>query len=153
MSIGFGLQKCAFAHSVIPLKILNNPSLKEGCVVHLLQYTKYKKLPSGYDQEALAALSHFPELQKVPVKFRIKKSYCTLKTKPTLLSLFMPKGHCSFVIINNKAIKKLTPIMFENLPENARIGIIGHELSHVADFSKKNTWQSFKTVIGHLSKH
>ena len=151
---GIGLLNCAFAQAVTPLKIISNPSFEEGSVVHLLQYTKYKKLPSGYEQEALAAFSHFPELQKVPVKFRVKKSYCPLKTRPALLSMFMPKGHRSYVIIiSNKTIQKLTPLMFENLPENARIGIMGHELSHVADFSKKNTWLSFKTAIGHLSKH
>jgi hypothetical protein len=88
------------------------------------------------------------------VKFRIRESYSTLKTRPTLLSMFTPKGHRSYVItISNKTVQKLSPITFEHLPENARVGILGHELSHVVDFSKKTMWQAFKTAIGHLSKH
>ena len=99
-------------------------------------------------------MSYFPELKNVPVKFRVKKSFATLNTRPTFWSMFIPKGHRSYVItISNKTIQKLTPLTFENLPEKARIGIIGQELSHVVDFSKKTMWQSFKTAIGHLSKH
>ncbi|MEO6232522.1 MAG: hypothetical protein ABJB11_22210 [Ferruginibacter sp.] len=112
-----------------------------------------KKLPSGYEKEALAALAYFPELKNVSVKFKVKKSFATLKTRPTLLSMFMPKGHRRYVItISNHTIAKLNPVILKNLPEAARIGIIGHELSHVVDFSRKSTWQSFKVAFGHLSK-
>ena len=43
--------------------------------------------------------------------------------------------------------------MFNHLTVEARVGVIGHELSHVVDFSGKNTWQCFKAGVGHLSAH
>lgn len=118
----------------------------------LLQYGFHKHLPPGYEMEALQALSHFPELKNVTVTFRMKKSLSTLKTRPTFLSVFMPRGHRAYIItISNKTIDILTPLMFANLSTEARIGIAGHELSHVADLSSRTTWQCLKVGIGHLS--
>jgi hypothetical protein len=66
--------------------------------------------------------------------------------------MFAPKGHRTYIItISNKSIDKLTPILLENLPGDARIGVLGHELSHVVDFSSKSVWQSFKVAVSHVS--
>lgn len=147
------LQNNSFGQTVSPLEIVSNSLGVKSSITNSLNYDR-KKLPAGYEKEIMSALSNFPELQNVPVKFRVKKSFATLKTKPTFFSMFKPKEHRTYVItISNKTIQKLMPITFANLPENARIGIIGHELSHVVDFSKKTTWQSFKVAFGHLNKH
>ncbi|MFT3937017.1 MAG: hypothetical protein QM726_25550 [Chitinophagaceae bacterium] len=138
--------------NAIPLEIIGTSSLQNSGNIALLQYANHKKLPVGYEMETLEALSHFPELKETHIKFRVKKSFSTLKTRPTFLSMFMPKGHRSYVItISNKTAAKLMPIMFQNLSKEARVGVIGHELSHVADFSSKSSWQCFKVGIGHLS--
>lgn len=118
----------------------------------LLLYAWHKELPPGYEKEVLQALTHFPELKHITVKFRVKKSLSTLKTRPTFLSVFMPRGHRTYIIIiSNQTTERLTPVMFANLGTDARIGIAGHELSHVADLSSKTTWQCLKIGIGHLS--
>ncbi|MEP6750177.1 MAG: hypothetical protein ABJB86_20730, partial [Bacteroidota bacterium] len=127
-------------------------SMHQANDTNLLQYARHKQLPAAYEKEALEALSHFPELKNVAVKFRIRKSLSTLKTKPTFLSAFLPKGYRTYVItISNKTSTGLTPVMLANLPADARIGIVGHELSHVADLSAKSTWHCFIVGIRHLS--
>jgi hypothetical protein len=139
-----------YSQRAVPLEIMS--SARQTSDSNLLQYATNKQLPPGFENEALQALSHFPELKKVKIKFRIKKSYSTLKTRPAFISMFLPRGHRAFVItISNKTIQKLMPLMFVNLSEEARVGVIGHELSHVADFSRKNTWQCLKVFVGHLS--
>ena len=145
------LATASFSQSAISGEVSVNHAQQRDSSIYLSQYTKHKKLPAGYEKEAIAALSYFPELRDVTVKFRVKKSFATLKTRPDFVSIFMPEGHRSYVItISDKTIQKLSPITFKNLTENARIGVLGHELSHVADFSKKTTWQSFKIAAGHL---
>jgi hypothetical protein len=140
----------AFSQKAVPLEIIS--TVRQTNDTNLLQYAMHKQLPPGYEKETLEALSHFPELKNVTVKFRIKKSLSTLKTRPTFLSVFMPRGHRSYIItISNKTTDKLTPLMFANLGTEARIGIAGHELSHVADLSHRTTWQCLKGGIGHLS--
>jgi hypothetical protein len=117
-------------------------------------YGRLKQLPPGYEKETLEALAHFPELRGVRITFKIKKSFSTLKTRPSLLSLLMPVGHRSYIItISNRTIEKLMPLMFEHLPYDARVGVIGHELSHVVVFSRSSSWQCFKALAGHLSAH
>jgi hypothetical protein len=147
---GILMVNIASSQKAVPLEILSSVSQTNDS--NLLQYGLNKQLPPGYEKEVLEALSYFPELKKVKIKFVVKKSLSTLKTKPTFVSVFLPRGHRSYIItISNKTIDKLTPVMFANLPEEARIGIAGHELSHVADLSSRTTWQCFKVGMGHLS--
>jgi len=144
----------SFAQKAVPIEIISTASACSNADSNLLQYATYKQLPRGYETETLEALSHFPELKNTRIQFRIKKSFSTLKTRPTFLSMLMPKGHRSYVItISNKTTAKLMPLMFMNLAPEARTGVIGHELSHVTDFSKKNAWQCFRIAVGHLSPH
>jgi len=148
---GVFILNISWSQKIIPLEIVSTP-LQNTNTVDLLQYANHKQLPVGYEKEALEALSYFPELKNITIKFRVKKSFATLKTRPTFFSMFMPRGHRSYVItISNKTTTKLVPLLFSNLSSEARIGVIGHELSHVLDFSKKNDWQCFKVAAGHLS--
>ena len=140
----------AKSQNITPVEIVSS-SLPND-TANLLQYAVNKQLPRGYEKETLEALSHFPELKNVPIRFRVKKSFVPLKTKPSLLSVFMPRGHRSYVVtISNKTTSKLMPLLFENLGPAARTGVIGHELSHVLDFSKKSYWQCLAIAVGHLS--
>jgi hypothetical protein len=68
------------------------------------------------------------------------------------MSMLLPRGVRTYVIIiSNKTIPALDPITFQNMPPDARIGVIGHELSHVVDFCKKSTWQSLRVAARHFS--
>jgi hypothetical protein len=149
---GIFIMNISWSQKIIPLEIISGPSQNIYSDSNVLQYAGYRQLPAGFEKETLEALSHFPELKNIAIKFRVRKSFATLKTRPTFLSLFMPGGHRSYVItISNKTTAKLMPLMFANLSPEARVGVIGHELSHVLDFSKKNDWQCFKIAVGHLS--
>jgi hypothetical protein len=113
-----------------------------------------KKLLPGYEKEILSVLFFFPELKNVPIEFRFRKSVSTLKTRPALFSLFMPRGHRKYIItVSNRTPPNLEAIRFDKLPQKARMGVLGHELSHVVDFNRKTIWQSFKTALGHFSTH
>ena len=48
---------------------------------------KHKKLPKDYEYQALIALSYYPELYDVHIKFRFKKS--KISTKNGLISVFL----------------------------------------------------------------
>jgi len=113
-----------------------------------------KRLPPGFETQAIEALSHFPELKETSIKFRVKASRMTAKTRPTFISSFLPRGHRAYLItISNQTIPVLSPILLGSLPYDAQVGLLGHELSHVADFSNKTTLRSFRDLVGHLSAH
>ncbi|MEP6750456.1 MAG: hypothetical protein ABJB86_22145, partial [Bacteroidota bacterium] len=88
---GILMTQIVCAQRSVPLEIIS--SMHQANDTNLLQYARHKQLPAGYEKETLEALSHFPELKNVMVKFRIKKSLSTLKTKPTFVSMFLPKKH------------------------------------------------------------
>jgi hypothetical protein len=112
----------------------------------------HKQLPPGFEVQALEALSHFPELNMTPIRFRVKDSKMTAKTRPTVISSFLPKGCRKYLVtISNQSIPKLTPILLKAQPYETQVGLLGHELSHISDFSRKSTFRSFRDLIGHLS--
>lgn len=119
----------------------------------LEQYAVNKEIPAQYKQPILTALSYFRELENVHIVFRIKKQRTCLTTKPDLISVFKRKDHRTyFITISDQTIDTLKRLMFENLTFEEQVGVVGHELSHVADFNSNNFLQTVGVGFGHLSK-
>lgn len=117
------------------------------------EYGRYKKLPIGFEKQTLLALSHFEELKKIKIKFKVKRKLVPLASRPTVFSsFFKPEKRCYKITISRKSIKMLSPILLQNLTYNAQIGVLGHELSHVADFNTKSFAGILKVVFGNLSR-
>jgi hypothetical protein len=132
--------------------ILSDATAQHPADASLQPYSYRKQIPGEIREPVLQALSYYPELKNVRVKFVIKKQYSTLTTRPSAVSILMPKGHREYVItISNKTITALTPLLFQNLPADAQVGVIGHELAHVADFANDSFVESIKKAAGHLS--
>lgn len=117
------------------------------------QFGKNKKIPAAYRKSILIALSYYPELRNTLLRFRIKNRHSPLMTIPSFFSHFKNNAGRKFVIIiSDKSNQMLEPVLFKNLNFNAQIGVIGHELAHVSDFSSYNFMQMIKHVISNLSK-
>ena len=115
-------------------------------------YGNNKELPKGYEKEALIALSYFPELKGTRIKFQLRKSHSTLKTRANWLSMLGSKDKRQYVItISTRSSESLDPVLFDKMTEEQRVGILGHELSHVADFEKKSTLKCLFSGISHIS--
>ena len=120
---------------------------------YYIDFSTGKIFPKEFSKQVLIALSYFPELKNMHIKFRLSETHTPLSTTPTFISCFKRKGKRKFVIsISTKTSEKLSPILFINLPYNAQVGVLGHELSHVSDLSQKNFFGLIRIGIGHLSK-
>ena len=129
------------------------PFLLSAAADPLEQFAVNKEIPVQYRKPILTALSFFPELKDVHIVFRIKQQHTPLTTKPDLKSVFKRKDHRTYVItISNKTVDTLDHLLFQNLRFEEQVGVMGHELSHVADFKTKSIVQSIGIGIGHLSK-
>ncbi|MEO0526290.1 MAG: hypothetical protein AAFZ89_03635 [Bacteroidota bacterium] len=119
-----------------------------------VRYAKYgtnKKIPKEIRNQALTALSFYPELKPAKVVFRLRKRKTPLASRPQIWSVFKKKKNRTYVItISTKSNEQLSPILFFNLPYNAQIGVLGHELGHTAEYNTKSTFQliglSFKLL-------
>ena len=118
----------------------------------LSKYAHYKNIPAEFRLPILKALSYFPELKNLDIYFVVKKAYTPLTTKPSFTSIFKRKSRRAYIItISNQTIDTLSPLLFKNLNFDEKVGIMGHELSHVVDFDNKNFIQTTGNGIGHIS--
>lgn len=123
-----------------------------NCPDSLDVYAHNKIIPEQYRLPILTALSYFPELKELHIIFRIRKQYAGLTTRPDFPSVFKRKNHRTYIItISNETIDTLHLLLFENLTFEQRVGVIGHELSHVVDFNSHNFFQTIGAGISHIS--
>lgn len=103
------------------------------------QFGKNKKLPKGYEMQALIALSYYPELVDVPIEFVQHEAYIPLSSRPDPITLILPwKKRKYLVVISTKSVKAFESILLKNLPYNGQIGVFGHELAHTVDYLDKS---------------
>jgi hypothetical protein len=139
----------AFAQQ--PTKIFSRDSLSQEYLFKLKQrFGAHKTYPPQYEEQILIALSYYPELENVPIHFRIREKHTPLATRSSWSGLMKEQERRDYVItISDNTEEMLTPILFQNLPFNAQIGVIGHELGHVIEFSSMAT----VTIIGHAASN
>jgi len=113
-----------------------------------------KTMPAEYEKQILTALSYFPELRKTRITFILQKGNSgVIETRPEWLSVFKNSKSRAYIVFIGDSSSRYTPqFMFRNSPVNGQVGIIGHELTHILYFSKKNTFGLLNTGIAHISR-
>jgi hypothetical protein len=135
-----------------PRKHFNPDSLTpEHYAALKAEFGLHKKIPVKIEKPVLVALSYYPDLRNTPIHFRIKKRHTPLQTRASWTGLFKRKEFRDYVItISDTTEPMLIPILFKNVHFNLQIGVIGHELAHVADFSSysslKIIWHGIRNI-------
>ncbi len=112
-------------------------------------FGKNKFMPPVFEKQILLALSFFPELRDSKITFVCQKATSPLSCRPTWASVFRNRKKRTYQItISIQTNPKLTAIMFANLPFNAQIGVLGHELSHIVDYQHRGFWGLFAIGLG-----
>ncbi|MGL5317686.1 MAG: hypothetical protein ACRC9Q_03200 [Bacteroidales bacterium] len=112
------------------------------------EYGKNKVYPQEYEEQFLIALSHFPQLKEVHIHLIFDHEKTTMSARPKIASLFC-KDRKYNIRINNA--KSFEGILLEDVPFNAQIGVIGHELAHIVDYEQKSFAQIIGTGLGYLT--
>jgi hypothetical protein len=117
-------------------------------------YGVNKRMPREFQKQIIYALSYFPELKTTPIDFILEKgSSGVISTRPKWTSTFMNARHRSYVVfIGDSSRNKIPQFMFRNSPVNGQVGIIGHELTHIYNFSQKNTLGLLGIGVNHISQ-
>lgn len=98
-------------------------------------------IPETIEQEALVALSHYPELAEIPIEFKFKKNIqkSTMQAQPEFWSVFKRRKHRSYKILISEKINIADSVVFtKDMPSVIMIGWLGHELGHVMDFEQRS---------------
>jgi hypothetical protein len=109
-------------------------------------YGAKKIIPRQFEQAALVALSHYPELKNLHVEFVItEKALFPYASRPKLTDIFLPPLKRRYHIVIADQSKSLEMVLLKNLPFEAQVGILGHELAHTVCYIGKNTLGVLKT--------
>ncbi|MDX2172010.1 MAG: hypothetical protein SFY56_02745 [Bacteroidota bacterium] len=112
-----------------------------------------KYIPLQFENPIKIALQYFPELKNISIKFKLKENNSPLSARPTLFSFFKKAQKRKYIIfISTSTHSKFDSILLKNLTFNSQIGVIGHELSHISFYNKRNSFYFIKLVVMHLSK-
>lgn len=119
------------------------------------EYSNKKKMPAGLEKPILIALSYYPELKDVKIVFKVRKSRSPLKSKPDFFDTFLrqAKKRKYIIVVSSKPMRYLEHVKYSVLNFNAQVGVMGHELSHVSDFSGKNLKGILGMAFSNLSHH
>src|SRR3954447_13302860 len=140
------------AQNKLPVLSFDRAKITAQDSIQLLnEYGKNKELIPEFTLPALIALSYFPELKNAHIRFIYKPAHSPFTTKPTFPSVIGNGSKREFtIIISDSSESKLQPVLIQHMDFNAQIGIIGHELSHVSDFSRRSFLSLIGSGVGHI---
>lgn len=115
----------------------------ERSIQNIDAFKSHKQIPKSIEKATLVALSHYPELRRVPIRFQFKKEIknMVMNAQPELVSMFRLMEQRKYVVNISRTIKLGSQAMkIEDLPQDVLVGWIGHELGHVMDYESRSVW-------------
>lgn len=115
-----------------------------------------KIIPETIKEEALLALSHYPELKDTPIEFKfkdqIKKS--TMQAQPTWASFFKGRNDRGYIILISRKIQiEDENFSIADIPSDVIVGWLGHELGHVMDYRERSSFGMLIFGMKYLFSH
>jgi len=138
-----------------PLPVRNFDSLEYVAQIDMLekQFGTNKKIPEDIKLEVLLTLAYFPELKNSQIKFKKGLISTTLNARPTILSvLFKNKENRNYIVRINKT-KKDSMVTYNEVPFNAKIGLLSHEFTHFVDYLDKDIGGVANRLVMYINKH
>lgn len=109
-------------------------------------------VPLQYKDAAFVALTYFPQLKNTTIVFKEAKIKTTMSARPVFASLFKKKNSRKYIIRINNCYHTKGKITLDEVPFNAQIGVIGHELAHIDDYAKRNFIGIIQRGLSYFSK-
>lgn len=114
------------------------------CIVLMTITSSFSQIqhPESIADEVQVALSFYPELKDVPIRFKFKKNIkkSTMQAQPVFGSLLNPKKKRQYVILISERFKIAdTTFRTKDIPKDIMIGWLGHELGHIMDYKKRSS--------------
>lgn len=113
-------------------------------------FSKNKIVDTNYKKQINIALSYYPSLNNIKIIFKEKKIKTSMAALPKLTNIFKKRGNRVYCIYINSKSKYGESLLLKNLPINAQIGVIGHEIAHIYDFHNKNNFRLILNSVGYL---
>lgn len=116
------------------------------------EFGRGKEIPQKYEKVILTALSHFPELKDTRIRFSPEQKHpVPYGTRPSLKSIFAEPAEREYIIsLLEHADPPAFYVLFKNLTEEAQLGVLAHELSHVVQYNSLTKTELMKFTVCYL---
>lgn len=112
-----------------------------------------KEIHGDFEHAILAALLYYPTLNNTHIFFQERKLATTMAARPKVSSLFKKTENRKYIILINSRQNRLKAPLLRDIPFEARVGIIGHELAHIVDYDRKSFIQIIGNGIAYISSN
>ena len=109
-----------------------------------------KIIPTEIIEVVNQAFLFYPELANCHIEFKFKRIKTSMAARPNIIELIFRRRRYT-IYINKKKDNKFG-VMFNDIPEKAKIGLIAHELAHIVDYQNKSIFEIAKTGFLYLIK-
>jgi hypothetical protein len=117
------------------------------------EYGRNKELPPGFELQTLLALSHYPALKDVRIRFIVDDVNIPLSSRPHWASMLRSASKRTYlVVIDNHRESGREALLLKNQPFNAQVGIIGHELAHTVYYLERSFFGIAADALCQLSR-
>lgn len=107
--------------------------------------------PEKYAPAVAFLADSLEDLHDVKIKWKEKKIGTTMAMRPTFFSFLKKPGKRTYVLIVNKQ-EEFDGVLLQNVPEEAQVGVLAHELMHVRDYESRHFGGLVKRGWQYLSK-
>lgn len=105
----------------------------------LSEFGQNKELPVNFELQALLALSHYPELKDIKIRFIIDDVDIPLSSRPHWASMLRSARNRTYLVVMDSNLEGPRDVLLlKNQPFNAQVGIIGHELAHTVYYLNRS---------------
>jgi hypothetical protein len=95
------------------------------------------EIPEKYDSLIVFLSDTFEDLHNIKIIVKEKTIGTTMAMRPTLFSMLKKPQNRTYVLcINNR--DEFSGVLLKDVPREARVGIMAHELMHVRDYKSRN---------------
>jgi hypothetical protein len=110
-----------------------------------------KGLPEGFEIAAAIAYSAFPQLKDVNIDMILTQGGAPMESTVEINTLFGSRSNRQYLILLNDAQNSFfEPILLRSLPFDAQVGILAHELGHIAYYHELNVFEFGRWGLSYL---
>ena len=106
--------------------------------------TLNKRIPDELVEVVLKTLSHYPELDTIPIEFVIDNGMHNsfMQAKPISMTLLRKRRNRRYKVqLMSHMMIEDTVIPVHELPEDALMGWFGHEIGHIVDYENMDNFE------------
>jgi len=110
-----------------------------------------KGLPEGFEIAAAIAYTAYPQLKDVNIDMILTQGGAPMESSVEIWSVFgLAKNRRYLVLLNDATNSHFDPILLRSLPFDAQVGILAHELGHIAYYHELNMFEFGRWGLNYL---